>query len=151
MPMTEVLFYHLTESRLEDALPPLLEKSLERGWRVVVQTDSEERRDALDQHLWTYRDGSFLPHGTDSGQYAENQPVLICAGDGNPNGANVRFLVDAAQPSNLSAYERVVFMFDGHDQHQLEAARAQWKVLKDDDHDLTYWQQSADRRWERKA
>ena len=36
--MAEVLFYHLTESTLEDALPPLLEKSLERGWRAVVQT-----------------------------------------------------------------------------------------------------------------
>lgn len=149
--MTEVLFYHLTESRLEDALPSLLEKSLERGWRVVVQTDSEERRDALDQHLWTYRDGSFLPHGTDSGHYAEKQPVLICADDGNSNSANVRFLVDAAQPTDLSSYERVVFMFDGHDQHQLEAARAQWKDLKTGDHDLTYWQQTSDRRWERKA
>ena len=30
--MTEVLFYHLTESKLEDALPPLLEKSVERGF-----------------------------------------------------------------------------------------------------------------------
>jgi DNA polymerase-3 subunit chi len=35
--MTEVLFYHLTESKLEDALPPLLDKSVERGWRVAVQ------------------------------------------------------------------------------------------------------------------
>lgn len=150
--MTELLFYHLTESRLEDALPPLLEKSLERGWRVVVQTGSEERRDALDQHLWIYRDGSFLPHGADSGHHADQQPVLICAGDGNANGASVRFLVDAAQPpSDLSQYQRVVFMFDGHDQHQLEAARASWKGLKDSGDDLTYWQQTLERRWEKKA
>ena len=52
--MTEVLFYHLTESTLEDALPGLLEKSLERGWKAVVQTGTEERRDALDAHLWTF-------------------------------------------------------------------------------------------------
>ena len=45
--MAEALFYHLTESRLEDALPPLLEKSLERGWKVSVHVGSEERRDAL--------------------------------------------------------------------------------------------------------
>ena len=62
--MTEVLFYHLQNMPLERVLPPLLEKSLERGWRVVVQTASEERADALDSHLWTYRDDSFLPHGT---------------------------------------------------------------------------------------
>ena len=47
--MTEVLFYHLTESTLEDALPSLLERSLERGWRAAVQTASEERRDMARQ------------------------------------------------------------------------------------------------------
>ncbi|HET7413513.1 MAG TPA: DNA polymerase III subunit chi [Pararhizobium sp.] len=148
--MPEVLFYHLTDSRLEDALPPLLEKSLERGWHVVVQTGSEERRDALDAHLWTYRDGSFLPHGTDVARHAERQPVVLSAADGNPNGATVRFLVDGAPPPDLSAYERVVFMFDGHDQPQLEDARAHWKRLKEDGLTLTYWQQTSGR-WERKA
>ena len=53
--MAEVLFYHMTESRLEEALPDLLEKCLARGWRVVVQSTSPERADALDAHLWTYR------------------------------------------------------------------------------------------------
>ena len=47
--MTEVLFYHLTESKLEDALPPLLEKSVERGWRVAVQLKEGSRRELLDQ------------------------------------------------------------------------------------------------------
>ena len=149
--MTEVLFYHLTESRLEDALPSLLEKSLERGWRVLVQTGSEERRDALDQHLWTYRDESFLPHGTDVAQQPEKQPVLICASEGNANAAQVRFLVDGARPADLEPYERAVFMFDGHDQQQVDEARAQWKTLKDSGHELTYWQQTQDRRWEKKA
>ena len=60
--MTEVLFYHLQNMSLESVLPPLLEKSLERGWRVVVQSTSQERADALDAHLWTYRDDLFLPH-----------------------------------------------------------------------------------------
>lgn len=57
--MTEVLFYHLQDMTLETVLPPLLEKSLERGWRAVVQSTSEERADALDAHLWTYRDDLF--------------------------------------------------------------------------------------------
>ncbi len=46
--MTEVLFYHLQETTLERVLPPLIEKSLERKWRVIVQTASEERAEALD-------------------------------------------------------------------------------------------------------
>ena len=149
--MTEVLFYHLTESKLEDALPPLLDKSVERGWRVAVQTREPARRDALDQHLWTFREESFLPHGTDEADFAESQPVLLTVTSGNANAATVRFIVDGAEPPPADAYERIVFMFDGHDQVQLEAARAQWKKLKGEGHNLTYWQQTPEGRWEKKA
>ena len=71
--VTEVLFYHLTESKLDDALPMLVEKSMERGWRVAVEFTDPERRDEFDVHLWTYRDDSFLPHGTDDGEEPERQ------------------------------------------------------------------------------
>ena len=54
--MTEVLFYHLKGQTPEQVLPALLAKSLERGWRVVVQASSDERVEALDAHLWTWRD-----------------------------------------------------------------------------------------------
>ncbi|MCT7375924.1 DNA polymerase III subunit chi [Chelativorans salis] len=147
----EVLFYHLTESTLEEALPPLVEKSLERGWKVAVQTAGEERRDALDARLWTFRDDSFLPHGTDREPNAAEQPVLLTTAPESPNGATIRFLVDGAEPGPLDGYERAVFLFDGHDTAQLDAARAQWKVMKAAGHDVTYWQQGRDRRWEKKA
>jgi DNA polymerase-3 subunit chi len=149
--MTEILFYHLTESKLEDALPALLEKSVERGWKVAVQTGEEARRDLLDEHLWTFRAESFLPHGTDAAPMAQAQPVLLTTTSDNLNGATVRFLVDGAEPPPLDAYDRVVFMFDGFDQQQLEGARAHWKRLKGEGHSLTYWQQSQDGRWVKKA
>lgn len=149
--MAEALFYHLTESTLEQALPPLLEKSLQRGWTVVVQAGTEERRDALDTHLWTFRDDSFLAHGTDRDQHAAEQPVLLTIGDGNANAAKIRFIVDGATPPDLTPYERAVFMFDGHDAAQLEAARLHWKAVKAAGHTATYWQQTPDRRWERQA
>ncbi|MCY1664019.1 DNA polymerase III subunit chi [Rhizobium sp. SL86] len=149
--MTEVLFYHLTESKLEDALPALLEKSVERGWRVALQTVGEERRDFLDQHLWTFREESFLPHGIETSDFAEEQPVLLTISGENHNGATVRFIVDGAEPPDLAAYDRVVFMFDGFDAAQLDGARAQWKRLKGEGHQLTYWQQSPEGRWIKKA
>ena len=149
--MAEVLFYHLTDSKLEEQLPVLLEKSLQRGWRIVVQASSEERRDALDAQLWTYRDDAFLAHGTDREPHAAEQPILLTTETGNGNGAQIRFLVEGAEPPDLSAYQRAVVMFDGHDAAQLEAARGQWKALKAEGHAVTYWQQTPDRRWERKA
>jgi len=149
--MTEILFYHLTESTLEDALPGLLERSIGRGWRAVVQTGSEDRRDALDQHLWTFRDDSFLAHASDREAFPQEQPILLTTGDGNQNDAQIRFLVDGAEPPDLAGYERAVFLFDGHDMTQVEAARQHWKTMKSAGHAVTYWQQTADNRWERKA
>ena len=150
--MAEILFYQLTESTLEDALPGLLEKTLQRGWRAVVQSGSDERRDVLDAHLWTYRDDSFLAHGRDQEPFASDQPIILTSAATNPNGAVVRFLVDGAEPpADLGDYQRIVFMFDGHDAAQIEAARGHWKTSKAGGHEATYWQQSADRRWERKA
>lgn len=149
--MAEILFYHLTESTLEDALPGLLERSLARGWKVVVQTGSEERRDALDQHLWTFRDDAFLAHATDREPHPQEQPVLLTTGRDNVNGAKIRFLVDGAAPPDLARYDRAVFLFDGHDAAQVEAARGHWKTMKAAGHSVTYWQQTPDRRWERKA
>lgn len=149
--MTDVLFYHLTETRLVDALPPLLEKSVERGWRVAVQVADEASRDRMDQHLWTWRDDSFLPHGTDESEHAAEQPILLCVGPGNANKATVRFCLEGVSADDASAYERLVFVFDGHDQGQLEAARAEWKRLKSEGLNLTYWQQTREGRWERKA
>src|SRR5690606_27753508 len=131
-----------TESKLEDALPALLEKSVERGWKVVVQTSTEARRDVLDAYLWTFRDDSFLPHGSDAAPMRDGQPVLLTATSANGNAATVRFVVDGAEPPSLDGYERIVFMFDGYDPVQLENARAQWKKLKGEGHALTYWQQS---------
>jgi DNA polymerase-3 subunit chi len=149
--MTEVLFYHLQEATLEGVLPPLLEKSLERGWRVVVQAGSEERLGALDAHLWTYRDDSFLPHGTWRDQDAPEQPVILCLAEDNPNGAKVRFLVDRApMPADSSQYDRLVMIFDGNDDEALAAARAAWAESKARGFDVTYWQADEQGRWRKR-
>jgi DNA polymerase-3 subunit chi len=150
--LAEVMFYHLTDSTLEEALPLLLERSVQRGWRAVVQCGGEERRDALDAHLWTYDDSSFLGHGTDREDHPEDQPVLLTTRpDANQNAAAVRFLVDGAELGGFEGHERWVFMFDGHDPSQVEAARLHWKQARADGHSVTYWQQTAGRKWERKA
>ena len=148
--MTEMLFYHLQRQTLERVLPTLLEKSLERGWRVVVQAASEERVEALDAQLWTFRDDSFLPHGTAREAEARQQPILLTAGADNPNGAVVRFLVDGAPvPADAEAYQRIVLIFDGEDPDAVTAARERWGEAKRKGFEVTYWQADAEGRWQR--
>lgn len=150
--MTEVLFYQLQRQPVEKVLPVLIEKSLERGWRVVVQSSSDERIEALDAHLWTYRDDSFLPHGTYKESAAAEQPVLLTVNDDNPNSAAIRFLLDGSPaPQDAAAYDRVVLLFDGEDPDALEAARSRWRDAKGHGFDVTYWQADEQGRWQRKA
>jgi len=150
--MTEMLFYHLQRQPLERVLPPLIEKSVERGWRVIVQAASDERVDALDAHLWTYRDDSFLAHGTYRDNEAALQPILLTVHDHNPNGASIRFLIDgAAVPDDAASYQRVVLVFDGEDDEAVAAARLRWAEAKQQGFEVTYWQCDENGRWEKKA
>lgn len=148
---TEVLFYHLERLPLERVLPGLLERTLERGWRAVVQAGNEERLEALDLALWTYTEGSFLPHGTRQDGFSAEQPIYLTTGTDTPNGAGVRFFVDGAEGGDLSGLVRAVFLFDGNDAEATASARAQWQAVKAAGHTATYWRQSAEGRWEKKA
>jgi DNA polymerase-3 subunit chi len=154
--MTEVLFYHLKGKTPEQVLPALLQKSLERGWRVVIQASSDERVEALDAHLWTWRDDSFLPHGTSRDAEAAEQPIMLTATEGNPNGATVRFLVDGAEMTDDltdagKGYERIVMLFDGDDPDAVEAARARWTKAKAAGAEVTYWRADENGRWQRQG
>lgn len=154
--MTEVRFYHLQRRTLEQALPKILEKVLERNWRAVVLAGSPERADALNQHLWTYDPASFLPHGGARDGFAADQPVWLTDAerhpDGeNPNGATVLILVDGVAGLDLSAYALVCDLFDGRDEEAVMAARDRWKVCKAAGHALTYWQQTERGGWEKRA
>jgi len=147
----QVLFYHLEHQPLERVLPTLLEKTLERGWRAVVQSGSEERLDALDLALWTYREDSFLPHGTAKDRRDAEQPVFLTTTRETPNGAKVRFLVDGADFDEVEGWVRLVFLFDGRDNDAVAHARQQWKAMKSKGCAVTYWQQTPQGRWEQKG
>ena len=152
--MTETLFYHLERRDLNDVLPGMIEKSLERGWRAVIRTDSAERSDALDTLLWTYNDQSFLAHAQSGDGDAKRQPVLITTEDENPNDAQILFLVGGVAPAawdRLGDLARIVLMFDGRDSAALATARAAWKYARAAGHDVTYWKESPSGKFEKQA
>lgn len=153
--VTEVWFYHLETRTLDQVLPVLLERSLARGWRAVVQAGGPERVEALNQHLWTYDDASFLPHGTAKDGDADLQPVYLTDGPENPNGAAIRLFTDGVAVAPVletdAGYERAVLLFDGRDDDAVAAARQQWSALKRAGHAVSYWQQTGEVRWEKRA
>lgn len=149
-PPCEVWFYHLERTGADQVLAELLEKTLAKGWRAIVRSPDGARRDQLDQWLWTYRDDSFLAHGLAEEPHAESQPVLITDGEQNPNGAKALFLLDHAEPGDLSSYARCMILFDGRDETAVAAARSRWVATRAAGHSAAYWRQS-DRGWEKQG
>lgn len=151
--MGEVLFYHLTTRPLEQAAPQILEKCVERGWRVVVRTGSPERAAGLNRLLWTYRDDGFLPHGSAEDGHATAQPIYLTAGTETPNEPEVLLLCDGAtaNAAEMGRYMRALLMFDGHDEQAVGAARTAWKSVTEAGLKAVYWAQGDTGGWEKRA
>lgn len=150
--MGEAYFYHLTRRPLEAVLPTLLDKSLERGWRILVRGTDGRRMAALDEALWTYADDAFLPHGLAGGAADAAQPVLLSTGASLPEGRTCLLSVEGAEVTaeEVAALERVSILFDGGDGPALEKARAQWRDLVKAGVAAQYWSEESGR-WEKKA
>ena len=149
--MTEYGFYHLTRTGLDQALPRLLEKAHGSGKRVVLRCADLERLDQLDRLLWTYRNDSFLPHGSAADGHAERQPIWLTTGVERPNGATILVVVDGADASDAAAFERVLELFDGRDDEAVAAARARWRWAESQGMARVYWQQGDRGGWQRAA
>ncbi len=148
----EIAFYHLTHTSLEQALPELIERALSRDLKVLVRTGSEARANAIDAMLWTWRDDSFLPHGVAGGPDDARQPVLVTHGAGNGNAATVLMQVDGVRldPAWAGGFDRACLIFNGHDEAELAAARADWGALTAAGQAAVYWSQESGK-WAEKA
>ncbi|MFO1049691.1 MAG: DNA polymerase III subunit chi [Geminicoccaceae bacterium] len=149
--MTEIGFYHLTRSTLDEALPRLLEKAYAAGSRVVVRGSDPERIELLNRVLWTYGKDSFLPHGARSDGFAEDQPIYLTAQVENPNDATILVRVDDAEAPDLAGFARCLDLFDGGDADAVGRARQRWREAQGAGHSCTYWQQGERGGWVKAA
>ena len=132
-------------------LPVLVEKTLARGWRALLRFSTPERLETIDSALWTYRDESFLPHGSARDGHADRQPVFLTLDDANPNGAAVLFLLEAAEEREPERFSRVIRLFDGADEEAKALARTEWKRAKAAGFEVSYWRQDASGAWKKSA
>ena len=148
MRLSEIRFYHLTTTSLEQALPRVLEKVLGAGQRAVVVAGSNERVEALNAALWTFDDRSFLPHGSAKDGFEADQPIWLSVREENPNGATMLVTVDGVEAADAERWPSICTFFDGRDEAAVSASRAQWKQWKAAGHSLKYFKQNDRGGWE---
>ena len=149
--MAEIMFYHLERKPWEQVLPGQLSKALERGWRCVVQIGKEDRVEEVSELLWKSEADVFLAHGSKADGKADKQPIWLTADTDSPNNATVRFFIEGAKLGDVSGLTRAAILFDGRDETAVAAARADWKRLKAEGHEISYWQQDENHRWQNKS
>lgn len=146
--MTEVGFYHLTRTSVEQALPQLLGRTLGAKQRALVVCRDPARLAALDTALWACPEPDWLPHGTAADGDSALQPIWLATEPEAANAARYLFLVEATEPVGLAPFDRVFDLFDGKDPEAVSAARLRWKAAKEAGCTLTYWRQGA-KGWEK--
>ena len=124
--MTEVYFYRVASESPGQALLELLQEALEKGHRTVLRAKDSNHAEQLCDWLWTFGDGTFLPHGTAEDGFEENQPIYITADAEVPNNAIWILLAEGArlEPSEAGAFHRVSVLVSEHGRRE---ARRVWK------------------------
>ena len=149
--MSEISFYHLINSTLEEVLPKLLIRTLDAGKRAVVMAGTRERLELLTTILWTAEPDSWIPHGGLNGEQPEHQPIWLTISRENPNNAKYLFLIDGASTDSFNGFERCFDLFDGNQIESVQAARDRWVRVKDQFDECNYWQQDNHGKWEKTA
>ncbi len=145
-------FYHLEQSSLEAALVPLLEKCLANDWACLIRAKNEETLISLDKSLWTFKENSWLPHAIEKDDIEPTeQPILLTTSNENNNFAQALFLLEDADLGEIEGIERAFYLIDGNNNELVKAARIAYKNAKDNDFDLSYWQQDENGKWGKKA
>lgn len=147
--MTEYLFYHLTVTALDQALPKLLEKALQGGFRVHLCVATEEEAERINGLLWTYNPDSFLPHGTAKDGYGDQQPVYIGTGEDAPNRPSLIVVVDGRRVKPSESVQRVLDVFNGASDEEVAKARDRWKQYTAEGQKLSYFRQTTSGGWEK--
>ena len=114
--MPEISFYLLASTSERERFAfacKLVEKAYRSQQRCYLLTDSAEQSAVLDDLLWTFRAGSFVPHQLYDGQTPEFTNVTLIGHQAPPEGWRHTVLNLSAQcPANFQALGRILEILD---------------------------------------
>ncbi|CAK7192025.1 hypothetical protein COMNV_00208 [Commensalibacter sp. Nvir] len=148
--MASIGFYHLTRTRLDQALPALLSKTMKIKQHALVLCKDDQHVITLSEALWDNASLLWLPHGCHTSNRLDDmplwQPIWLSIYEENVNEANYVFLVGGQCLQNIGPHQRIFDLFDGMDAQSIQLARERWSILKAQNHALSYWKQG-DKGW----
>ncbi|MCX7109361.1 MAG: DNA polymerase III subunit chi [Proteobacteria bacterium] len=109
----------------------LTEKAWRQGMNVYIHTGSETETGIMDKLLWTFRQGSFIPHEKATAPPAEREDMAVLVGHGNPPESFRDLMVNLSlhQPPLFEKYQRVAELVDEDETIRAEG-RKRYMVYK---------------------
>jgi DNA polymerase-3 subunit chi len=132
--MTEAIFYILNTSQPRERYVvacKITEKAYKLGKHVFILTSSTEESQALDNLLWSFKQGSFIPHeivDSTQQQTTEALPNAVLIGTStSTTSATVLINLSTELPDNMDRFERIVEIID-QDVQIKQAGRQRYKA-----------------------
>ncbi len=114
--MAEVSFYILSSALLLERYLfacKLIEKAYRNGQFCYILTDSDEQSQLLDDLLWTFRAGSFIPHEIYTGQAPSSDKVILIGSVKAPeHSQGLLFNLSSKYPEDISKTKRILEILD---------------------------------------
>ena len=114
--MAEVSFYILSSALLQERYLfacKLIEKAYRNGQFCYILTDSDEQSQLLDDLLWTFRAGSFIPHEIYTGQAPSTDKVILIGSVKAPeHSQGLLFNLSSKYPEDISKTKRILEILD---------------------------------------
>ncbi len=137
--MTRVDFY-ITPNTASDTRPRLacriIEKAYSQKLAIYVHTENAQQSEFMNRLLWTFKDGSFLPHGLANTEQAESAAITIGHDHAPEQGCDVLVNLADSVPDFFSRFERVAEMIDGSETGR-SLGRERYKLYRDRGYPLT--------------
>lgn len=127
--METAVFHQVQDEVLLSAATRILANAYECGKKLGVLVGSPEARDALDNMLWTYKKGSFIPHATELDSQASIQPIYITTSLPFHNAPETGVLVNVEPPSSVDQ-KHLMVIFTESGKH-INSIRNFYKSLKE--------------------
>jgi DNA polymerase-3 subunit chi len=136
--MTRIDFYIIgqnTDASRQIVACRLAEKAYKLGHRVYIHTESQAQSAQMDDLLWTFRAGSFLPHSVHPPEEDRDIPVLV--GHDSPPEQDTDVLVNLAPhvPTFFSRFRRVAELVD-QDAASKQSARERFRFYRERGYEL---------------
>ena len=145
--MSEIFFYKLKNSSSEIFLTSLIERSLENNWNSVVLLDNIERMEEINDFLWSYKDTSFLPHGSQNDKNSELHRVYLTCEEENHNDSDVIFSIDGLLIKNINSWQRCIYIFNEQNLKVVDQFNTYKKNIDQSQHVLKSFEQDTNGKW----